>query len=105
MTRSAFGLNRADDSGRCAPMITVSGEIDVTNAGEFGDSLAKLAATQPLILDLSPLRYLDSAGFAALEHLLSERTIALVISPQSPIHKAAEVMALPFFDDVDAASV
>lgn len=102
MTRSAFSLQHRDERGG-APTVTVSGEVDVTNAAEFADSLAKLAARQPIILDLSPLAYFDSAGFAALDRACRGHSIALVISPHSPIRKAAVVMALQFYDNVGSA--
>lgn len=96
MTGASFELQHVDDA------LTVSGEIDVTNADDFAQSVTELSRAGPVILELSRLHYLDSAGFAALDGLL-KRGIVLVVSPQSLIHKAAELMQLPFHHDVQAA--
>ena len=50
--------------------LTVTGEIDMSNAAEFGSALNReLAAGSPLTVDLTAVTYLDSAGVA----LLSDR--------------------------------
>jgi anti-sigma B factor antagonist len=49
------------------PVLTVSGEIDMSNAGVFATALAEAVGGHgPLIVDLSAVEYLDSAGLAAL---------------------------------------
>ncbi|MGK3207008.1 STAS domain-containing protein [Amycolatopsis sp. MEPSY49] len=53
-----------DDGDR---ILTVRGEIDMGNAGEFGAALEReLAAGAALTVDLTGVTYLDSAGIAAL---------------------------------------
>ncbi|MEV4148647.1 STAS domain-containing protein [Amycolatopsis sp. NPDC049691] len=53
-----------DDGDR---ILTVTGEIDMGNAGEFGAALEReLAAGAALTVDLTGVTYLDSAGIAAL---------------------------------------
>lgn len=84
-------------------MVMVTGEIDLVNAGEFAESVVALAQSRPAILDVSRLSYIDSAGFAALDRLLADRVVVVVLSPDSPIHKAAELIELPFHHDADAA--
>jgi anti-anti-sigma factor len=103
MTGAVFTVQVADTSGGIASVATVAGEIDVTNTEDFTESINGLSADRPLVLDLSPLRYLDSAGFAALDRLLVERSVAIVISPDSLVHRAAVVMELPFHADTDSA--
>jgi anti-anti-sigma factor len=47
--------------------LTVTGEIDMSNAAEFGSALNReLAAGTPLTVDLTAVTYLDSAGVAVL---------------------------------------
>ncbi|MFI7211430.1 STAS domain-containing protein [Micromonospora maritima] len=62
-------------------VLTVVGEIDMSNAASFADALddAVRPDGEPLVVDLTRVEYLDSAGLAALfPH--AER-IALIASP------------------------
>ena len=58
---------------------------------------------RPVILQLSPIKYLDSAGFAALDRLLEQSAIVLVLSPDSFLYRVAELMCLPLHHDAEAA--
>ena len=51
-----------------AVVLTVAGEIDMSNAAVFSDALAGAHedAGGPLIVDLTAVEYIDSAGLAAL---------------------------------------
>jgi anti-sigma B factor antagonist len=82
--------------------IAVTGEIDAANADSFAQSVIDMCHDQPVVVDLSRLVYLDSAGFAALDHVLAAGAV-VVVSPDSLIHRAAELMNLPFHPDVDTA--
>jgi anti-sigma B factor antagonist len=103
MNDALFSVQLADSSDDAPNVATVTGEIDVTNTDDFTKSITGLPGGRPVIVDLSPLRYLDSAGFAALDRLLVERSLVIVIAPKSRIHRAAVVMKLPFFADTDSA--
>ncbi|MFD5536764.1 STAS domain-containing protein [Streptomyces sp. NPDC127079] len=46
------------------PSLTVGGEIDMSNAGTLSDALA--GRPGPLVLDLTAVEYLDSAGLSVL---------------------------------------
>ncbi|MEV7969534.1 STAS domain-containing protein [Sphaerisporangium sp. NPDC088356] len=49
------------------PVLVVSGEIDMSNAGEFDTAIARAAdGDAPLLVDLSAVEYLDSAGLSVL---------------------------------------
>ncbi|MFJ1768396.1 STAS domain-containing protein [Amycolatopsis sp. NPDC088138] len=48
-------------------ILTVTGEIDMSNAAEFGSALDReLAAGAAVTVDLTAVTYLDSAGVAVL---------------------------------------
>ncbi|MBF6330430.1 STAS domain-containing protein [Nocardia transvalensis] len=102
MTRAAFELH-TDRLGAAPPHVAVSGEVDVTNAHDFAESVAALPGPRPLVLELSHLGYLDSAGFAALDRLLADDAVVLVLAPGSPIRRAAELVHLPFHADAATA--
>lgn len=102
MTSAAFTLTvHAVDESRAA--VTVTGEIDVTNAADFIRSIDGITARRPLIVDLSGLQYLDSAGFAGLDELLGRGAIVIVLDPHSPVRAAATLLGLPCHDSIDAA--
>lgn len=92
-----------DYASTAASLVAVSGEVDVTNVSEFTRSVLAVSDNRPIILQLSGLRYLDSAGFAAVDRLLADGAIVVVLSPDSLVHKAAELMCLPFHHDPEAA--
>jgi anti-sigma B factor antagonist len=46
-------------------VLTATGEIDMSNAGQLGEALAQ-AGDGPLIVDLTAVEYLDSAGLTVL---------------------------------------
>ena len=103
--KSTFDLNlgTVDTAGGVAVTATVTGEIDVTNASDLARSVADVTGPRPLILDLSRLRYLDSAGFAVIYRLLERRAVTIVLAPDSPIHKAATLIGLTFYESVETA--
>ncbi|MEU4428487.1 STAS domain-containing protein [Actinoplanes sp. NPDC024001] len=52
-----------------APVLTVAGEIDMSNAAEFAAALSDAVARAgdaAVVVDLTGVEYLDSAGLAAL---------------------------------------
>ncbi|BCY12040.1 STAS domain-containing protein [Actinoplanes sp. L3-i22] len=53
-----------------APVLTATGEIDMSNAETFAAALAEAVrpAGPALLVDLTAVQYLDSAGLAALFH-------------------------------------
>ncbi|MBV8860611.1 MAG: STAS domain-containing protein [Mycobacterium sp.] len=106
MTSGAiFHLHNADTdrASTAASLVAVTGEVDVTNVDEFTRSVLAVSDNRPIILQLSGLRYLDSAGFAAVDRLLADGAIVVVLSPDSLVHRAAELMCLPFHHDTATA--
>ena len=78
--------------------LAVTGEIDVTNAVEFAKAIIERADSCRVVVDFSDLRFLDSAGFAALDDLLARDVITIVLSPGSRLRRAAALMGLPHLD-------
>ncbi|WP_341716211.1 STAS domain-containing protein [Micromonospora sp. FIMYZ51] len=77
-TALSLATSRRSDGTR---ILTVTGEIDMSNAATFAAGLADAvdADGTPLVVDLTEVEYLDSAGLAALfPH--AER-IQLVVTP------------------------
>jgi ABC-type transporter Mla MlaB component len=84
-------------------LLELDGELDVTAAQAFTEAVTDAAGRAPLVLDLTNLSYIDSAGFAALDRLLGDRRIAIVFAPHGTARGAAVLVGLPFHDTVDAA--
>lgn len=103
MSQAVFTLQRLDMPDGAPSVANVSGEVDVTNAEDFTESITALSEGRPVVVDLSRLSYLDSAGFNALDQLLAGDRVLIVIAPDSPIHRAAVVMELPFRPDTGSA--
>jgi anti-sigma B factor antagonist len=76
----------------------LDGEIDMSNAGELGEALGRQVSNEALglILDLTDVHYLDSAGIQVIYELREQletrgQEIALVVAPESPIDGALRV--------------
>jgi anti-anti-sigma factor len=88
----------------------VSGEIDMSNAERIRDTIVQTTSNQALglILDLSSLRYLDSAGihlvFRLRERLRARgQTLALVIPARSASTDAIRLAgAMPHIDTFES---
>lgn len=76
-TALTFSTGRGPDG---AVVLAAVGEIDMSNAAQFGTALSDArgeAADGPLVLDLTRVEYLDSAGLAAMfPHVESLRLVA-----------------------------
>lgn len=75
--------------------VTVTGEVDAANAAAFTRAVREFPGPRPLIVNLSTAFYFDSAGFAALDRLLADKAIILVIEPHSALFTAAELICMP----------
>ena len=90
---------------------TVVGEIDMSNALDLEATLLDLAAGQRgLVMDLTQVTFMDSAGVRLLDHLVEERgpdaPIRVVARPDGPVRFALRVCGFRddlLADDVDKA--
>ena len=92
----------------------IAGELDLSNVHDIGDGLtaAVTSGTAGLVLDLSELAHLDSAGIRLLFDLRQQlatarQRLALVVPPGAPIAEVLELAAVPaalsVAADLDAA--
>jgi anti-sigma B factor antagonist len=105
VTQPSFSLAPREIEGRASAVVVVraGGEVDTTNAAEFAEAIDAVPGPRPLIVDLSGLDYIDSAGFAAVDGLLSRQAIKVVLDPHCPIRAAAELIELPSHDTIEDA--
>jgi anti-sigma B factor antagonist len=104
VTRATFQLHIPEGDDVPTPMeVTVTGEVDASNVREFTRMVSELPGERPLILQLSSVKYLDSAGFAALDRLLADNAILIVLSPDSFMYRVATLMCMPIHHDAETA--
>ncbi len=85
---------RVDPSG--AAVITVSGELDMSNASSLEAIVASISAEGPerLIFDLSGLRFMDSAGIAVLVGATSNVNAVQLRDPSPVVRRVIELTGL-----------
>jgi anti-anti-sigma factor len=79
-----------------APVISVAGDLDISNADALEATVASLTATRPvrLTFDLSALRFIDSAGIAVLLHASSSVSDVRLRSPSPAVRRVVELTGL-----------
>jgi anti-anti-sigma factor len=77
------------------PIVVLSGEIDMTNAGSLSAAVASITATPPsrLTFDLTGLRFIDSAGLAVLVAAAATTTVT-VRNPSEIVRSVIEATGL-----------
>ena len=85
---------RSDPTG--VPIVTVSGELDISNAGALESAVASISAQRPerIIFDLSGLRFMDSAGIAVLIGAAASVEAVQVRHPSPAIRRVLELTGL-----------
>ena len=93
-------------------VVAVAGEIDMANAADVARRVLAVDESPSLVLDLSTLGYIDSAGIRMLfdvsERLSSEdRRFVLAVARDAPIRRALAITKLatlvPVCDDLGGA--
>ena len=89
-----------------AVVLTISGEIDLSNSGSVYTALSKaLARGLPVILDMSGVEFLDSCGLAAVVQAWREAAVieppTLLTIPSPPVARVFDLACtagiLPLF--------
>ena len=92
----------------------IGGELDLSNVHDIGDAVAGALASGAagLVLDLSELEHIDSAGIRLLYDLrgrlsTARQALAAVVPPDAPIHEVLDLAAVPatvpLHGDLDSA--
>jgi anti-sigma B factor antagonist len=85
---------RLDATG--APVVTVSGELDISTAADLEASIAQITAEHPdrLVFDLRELRFMDSAGIAVLISAAAKANTVRLRHPSPIIRRVVEISGL-----------
>jgi anti-sigma B factor antagonist len=78
------------------PIVTVSGDLDISNADDLEAILAPITARRParLIFDLSGLRFMDSAGIAVLLGAARKVDAVQLRTPSPAVRRVIELTGL-----------
>lgn len=80
-------------------LVSVGGELDLTNAGDFQERLEALLTPNgsSLLLDLRRVAFIDSAALHVIFRLadrLGKRRFGLVFEPESAITRTLEIVGV-----------
>jgi anti-sigma B factor antagonist len=77
-------------------VVTVSGELDISNAKALEDALGAVTARQPkrLVFHLGDLRYIDSAGIAVLLAAAGRSRGVGLRDPSAAVRRVVELTGL-----------
>jgi anti-sigma B factor antagonist len=78
------------------PVISVAGQLDISNAAALEQALARAAAARPraLIFDLSGLEFMDSAGVSVLVRARAEVGEVRLRNPTPIVRRLIEITGL-----------
>jgi anti-sigma B factor antagonist len=79
-----------------APIVSVCGELDSSNAATLEAAVAPLAAAhaERLVFDLSALRFMDSAGIAVLVGVAAKVQTVQLRKPSDAVRRVVELTGL-----------
>ncbi len=85
---------RTDASG--APLLAVSGELDISNVGTLEQAISGVLASKPelIIFDMSGLRFIDSAGIAVLIRTAGKGSAVQLREPTESVRRVVELTGL-----------
>lgn len=84
MTEARFAIAVASDD--LPPVVSVSGEIDLANVGDFEAAMGKARdGSKELVVDLSAVSYCDSAAVRALFALAATTQLTMIVRPAGHI--------------------
>ncbi|HEV7528230.1 MAG TPA: STAS domain-containing protein [Solirubrobacteraceae bacterium] len=88
------------------PIVSVSGELDSSNAASLEATVAPLAAEHPerLIFDLSALRFMDSAGIAVLVGVAAKVDSVKLREPSEAVRRVIQLTGLSGVLPVESSS-
>lgn len=83
-----------DASG--AAVVKLGGEIDISNAHQIGRTLERLVGTgnDALVIDLSALEFMDSAGIAMLLRVVTGVVSVTIRNPSTVVRRILECTGL-----------
>ena len=95
---SAFELAHHESGADAIALVSLEGELDLTNAAELEQRLTEACPPErPLVVDLNRVAFLDSAALHCFFRLARSRgrsRLAFVVDPAAPIARALSIVDL-----------
>lgn len=80
-------------------IVVIDSELTIQEAGRMRADLAALKPAKPIVLDLSEVSEIDSAGLQlifALEKDLKDKNLSLQVLPSQSARSVADICGLPW---------
>jgi anti-sigma B factor antagonist len=90
---------RVFEVSRVHPLVgfRVAGELDLFSSSQLKLALADIDGKEPILIDLSELTFIDSAGIGEILALAGSRTDSeqvVLMNPSEPVRRALEIAGL-----------
>jgi anti-anti-sigma factor len=94
--RGAHAQISAGCDAQGAPLVTVSGDLDISNAEALQTSVEKLTSdqTEQLVFDLQAVRFIDSAALAVLIRAAQQVASVRLRHPSPAVRRVIELTGL-----------
>jgi anti-sigma B factor antagonist len=94
--RAADAAIKMGSDATGAAVVTVSGDLDISNADALEATVTSITATRPerLIFDLSGLRFIDSAGITVLLGAAAKVKDVRLRKPSPAVRRVVELTGL-----------
>jgi anti-anti-sigma factor len=94
---ATFELDHVTDVGSGIMLVSLAGELDLTNVDDLEDELESVTDGGPVVLDLNRLVFVDSAALHRFFRIVRGRGaggVAFVIEPTAPVAGALAIVEL-----------
>ncbi|MBX9640764.1 MAG: STAS domain-containing protein [Mycobacteriaceae bacterium] len=97
-------LTLATDNSRQPPVVTAEGEIDLATVEAFKNAVAKAATESALVVNMTGVRYCDSAAVRALFAIAGSTALTLVVPRTGSINTLLRITGLDQMAEIQIAS-
>ncbi len=96
MTEKLAQINIQEHRG--IPVISIAGDIDLSNAHELRDALGRIGTPEAMAIDMTDLLFIDSTGLNAIAQygrvMLEDGKAVYLIVTRPPLRKIFEITSL-----------
>jgi anti-sigma B factor antagonist len=92
---TGFSVETSEDS-HGVPVVRLTGELDISSAGSFRESMEELVGQKPsrLVFDLSQLTFMDSSGIAVMVYVANNVEKIDLLHASSIVRRVVEATGL-----------
>ena|SRR5665213_1775435 len=92
---TGFSVEKSEDS-HGDPVVRLTGELDISSAGSFRESMEELVGQKPtrLVFDLSQLTFMDSSGIAVMVYVANNVEKIELLHASTIVRRVVEATGL-----------